>query len=44
MIPYNGGKDLFVGHTGAQDKTRTEMRYYLLEDFGIAFMTNSENA
>jgi CubicO group peptidase (beta-lactamase class C family) len=32
-----------VGHTGAQDKARTIMRYYFEADIGISLMSNSEN-
>jgi serine beta-lactamase-like protein LACTB, mitochondrial len=36
------GQALRVGHTGAQEKTRTSMAFYPRQGFGIVVMTNSE--
>jgi CubicO group peptidase (beta-lactamase class C family) len=40
--PY--GNRYSVGHDGAQDKTRTSVRYYEHENKSIAIMTNCEYA
>ncbi|MDF1661602.1 MAG: serine hydrolase [Planctomycetota bacterium] len=36
------GKDLKVGHSGAQEKTRTYMSFYPKRGIGVVVMTNSE--
>ena len=36
------GKDLKVGHSGAQEKTRTSMSFYPKRGIGVVVMTNSE--